>query len=221
MFVPFLIMLREGVEAALIVGIVASFLKQSGYSHMMIKVWIGVIAAALMCLGIGWLVFHQTGEMPQKEQELAESIIGFVAVGILTYMILWMQKASKSITTELHDSITAALNRGNGSGWALVFMAFLAVAREGLESIFFLLAVFHQSRSYEGPMGATLGLLAAVVIGWLIYQGGVRINLAKFFRWTGVFLIFVAAGLVSGAFRSLHEAGILNFHEQFYDWSVF
>lgn len=120
----------------------------------------------------------------------------------------------------LREGVAATLLR-RGSSWALIFMAFLAVAREGLESIFFLLAVLHQSRSYEGPLGATLGLLVAVMVGWVIYQGGIRINLAKFFRWTGVFLIFVAAGLVSGTFRSLHEAGALNFHEQFYDWSSF
>jgi ferrous iron permease efeU len=89
-------------------------------------------------------------------------------------------------------------------------MAFLAVAREGLESVFFLLAVFQQSPTWSMPIGAVLGLLAAVVIGTLIYQGGMRLNLAKFFRWTGAFLIVVAAGLLAGSFRALHEAGVWN-----------
>ena len=89
-------------------------------------------------------------------------------------------------------------------------MAFLAVAREGLESVFFLIAVFNQAPTAEMPLGAVLGLVVAAVIGYLIYKGGVKINLGKFFQWTGVLLIFVAAGLFAGAFRALHEAGIWN-----------
>jgi len=210
MLIAFLIMLREGIEAALIVGIVAGFLKQSGHSRLMPKVWLGVALAALMCLGIGYGIHSATGEIPQKEQEFVVGVIGLVAVAMLTYMILWMKKAARSMKQQLQDSVQTALNRGNGQGWALVGMAFLAVAREGLESVFFLLAVFQQSPTWSMPVGAVLGLLAAVVIGALIYQGGMRLNLAKFFRWTGVFLIVVAAGLVAGSLRALHEAGVWN-----------
>ena len=210
MLIAFLIMLREGIEAALIVGIVAGFLKQSGHSRLMPKVWLGVALAALMCLGIGYGIHSATGEIPQKEQEFVVGVIGLVAVAMLTYMILWMKKAARSMKQQLQDSVQMALNRGDGQGWALVGMAFLAVAREGLESVFFLLAVFQQSPTWSMPVGAVLGLLAAVVIGALIYQGGMRLNLAKFFRWTGVFLIVVAAGLVAGSLRALHEAGVWN-----------
>ena len=210
MLIAFLIMLREGIEAALIVGIVAGFLKQSGHSRLMPKVWLGVALAALMCLGIGYGIHSATGEIPQKEQEFVVGVIGLVAVAMLTYMILWMKKAARSMKQQLQDSVQTALNRGNGQGWALVGMAFLAVAREGLESVFFLLAVFQQSPTWSMPVGAVLGLLAAVVIGALIYQGGIRLNLAKFFRWTGAFLIVVAAGLVAGSLRALHEAGVWN-----------
>ena len=210
MLIAFLIMLREGIEAALIVGIVAGFLKQSGHSRLMPKVWLGVALAALMCLGIGYGIHSATGEIPQKEQEFVVGVIGLVAVAMLTYMILWMKKAARSMKQQLQDSVQTALNRGNGQGWALVGMAFLAVAREGLESVFFLLAVFQQSPTWSMPVGAVLGLLAAVIIGALIYQGGMRLNLAKFFRWTGVFLIVVAAGLVAGSLRALHEAGVWN-----------
>ena len=210
MLIAFLIMLREGIEAALIVGIVAGFLKQSGHSRLMPKVWLGVALAALMCLGIGHGIHSATGEIPQKEQEFVVGVIGLVAVAMLTYMILWMKKAARSMKQQLQDSVQTALNRGNGQGWALVGMAFLAVAREGLESVFFLLAVFQQSPTWSMPVGAVLGLLAAVVIGALIYQGGMRLNLAKFFRWTGAFLIVVAAGLVAGSLRALHEAGVWN-----------
>ena len=210
MLIAFLIMLREGIEAALIVGIVAGFLKQSGHSRLMPKVWLGVALAALMCLGIGYGIHSVTGEIPQKEQEFVVGVIGLVAVAMLTYMILWMKKAARSMKQQLQDSVQTALNRGDGQGWALVGMAFLAVAREGLESVFFLLAVFQQSPTWSMPVGAVLGLLAAVVIGALIYQGGMRLNLAKFFRWTGAFLIVVAAGLVAGSLRALHEAGVWN-----------
>ena len=121
-----------------------------------------------------------------------------------------MQKAAKSLKSSLQQSVQAALNQGNKQGWALVLMAFLAVIREGLETVFFLIAVFEQSASPQMPIGAVLGLLLAIMVGYLVYQGGIRINLAKFFRITGVFLIFVAAGLFAGAFRALHEAGVWN-----------
>ena len=211
MLIAFLIMLREGIEAALIVGIVAGFLHQSGNSRLMPKVWLGVFLAALMCLMLGYGIHAATGEIPQKQQEFVVGIIGLVAVAMLTYMILWMKKAARSMKQHLHDSVQTALNRGSGQGWALVGMAFLAVAREGLESVFFLLAVFQQSPSWHMPVGAVLGLMAAVVIGALVYQGGMRLNLAKFFRWTGAFLIVVAAGLLAGSLRALHEAGVWNY----------
>ena len=210
MLVAFLIMLREGIEAALIVGIVAGFLKQSGYAHMMPKVWIGTVLAALMCLGLGLWIHNKTGEIPQKQQEFVVGALGLFAVAMLTYMVLWMKKASRSLKQSLQQSVSSALQRGEGHGWALVSMAFLAVAREGLESVFFLIAVFNQAPTAEMPLGAVLGLVAAAVIGYLIYKGGVKINLGKFFQWTGVLLIFVAAGLLAGAFRALHEAGVWN-----------
>ena len=210
MLVAFLIMLREGIEAALIVGIVAGFLKQSGYVHMMPKVWIGTVLAALMCLGLGLWIHNKTGEIPQKQQEFVVGALGLFAVAMLTYMVLWMKKASRGLKQSLQTSVSNALQRGSGHGWALVSMAFLAVAREGLESVFFLIAVFNQAPAAEMPLGAVLGLVAAAVIGYLIYKGGVKINLGKFFQWTGVLLIFVAAGLLAGAFRALHEAGVWN-----------
>lgn len=210
MLISFLIMLREGLEAALIVGIIAGFLKQAGHGKLMPKVWLGITLAALMCLALGFGIHSATGEIPQKQQELVVGILGLVAVGMLTYMILWMQKAARSMKQELQQSIQTALNQGNTQGWALVSMAFLAVAREGLESVFFLLAVFQQSPTWSMPIGAVLGLVTATIIGALIYQGGMRLNLAKFFRWTGVFLIVVAAGLLAGSLRALHEAGVWN-----------
>ncbi|MCF7530574.1 iron uptake transporter permease EfeU [Neisseria lisongii] len=210
MFIAFLIMLREGIEAALIVGIIAGFLKQAGHSELMPKVWLGVALAVLLCLGAGCGIHALTGEIPQKQQELAVGVIGLVAVAMLTYMVFWMKKAAASMKRQLQDSVQSALNRGKGQGLALVGMAFLAVAREGLESVFFLLAVFEQSPTWQMPLGALAGLAAAAAVGALVYQGGMRLNLAKFFRMTGAFLIVVAAGLLAGSLRALHEAGIWN-----------
>ncbi|AUX60485.1 FTR1 family protein [Simonsiella muelleri] len=220
MWIALLIMLREGIEAALIVGIVASFLRQSGYGHLMKNVWLGVGLAVILCALVGYGIHRATGEIPQKQQEFLVGAIGLVAVAMLTYMILWMKSAAKSMKSMLQNSVQAALNRGNGRGWALVAMAFLAVLREGLESVFFLIAVFEQSPDASMPLGAVMGLALAAAVGLAIYQGGIRLNLAKFFRLTGVFLIFVAAGLFAGAFRAWHEAGIWNIGQTVLaDWS--
>ena len=220
MLIALLITLREGIEAALIVGIVAGFLKQSGYHRLMPYVWLGVLLAAAGCLALGLFIHRKTGEIPQQQQELVVGLIGLVAVAMVSYMVLWMQKASRMMKQELHQSLESALQRSRGHGWVLVGMAFLAVAREGLESVFFLLAVFQQSPSAGMKWGAVLGLAASALIGWLIYIGAVRINLARFFRYTGVFLIFVAAGLAAGSFRALHEAGLWNLWQVHpLDWS--
>lgn len=239
--IALLIMLREGLEAALIVGIVAGFLKQAGKTHLMPKVWGGVALAVALCFGVGFVLLKTVGEIPQKQQELVGGIIGLIAVAMLSYMILWMNKAAKSMKQELHGSMQQALSK-SASGWFLVSMAFLAVLREGLESVFFLFAVFTQKPAtassilWDGTiaglvvsnmsLGAVTGLLVAVVIGFLIYQGSVRINLAKFFRITSIFLIFVAAGLFAGSFRALHEGGVWNLWQQrlyeyssAFDWS--
>jgi high-affinity iron transporter len=210
MLVSILIMLREGLEAALIVGIVASFIKQSGNGLLMKYVWGGVVLAALMCLGVGYGFHVATGEIPQKQQELFVGIIGFVAVAMITSMVFWMKKAGRAMKDELQSSVEKALNRGRYQGMALVVMAFLAVAREGLESVFFLISVFEQSEGMAMPIGAVLGVLVAILVGVLIYQGGLRLNLAKFFRITGAFLIVVAAGLLAGSLGALHEAGVWN-----------
>jgi len=210
MLVPFLIMMREGIEAALIVGIVASYLKQTGRQQWMVAVWIGVVAACILCLGIGILLNLGSAEFPQREQEMFEAAVGLIAVCILTSMVFWMKKAARSIKAQLHDSIDAALRSGDRQGIALTGMAFFAVAREGLESVFFLLATFQQNVGLSAPIGAIAGLLVAIGVGVGIYYGGVRLNLKRFFHWTGVFILFVAAGLLAGSLRALHEAGLWN-----------
>ncbi len=210
MFIAFLIMLREGIEAALIVGIAAGYLKQTGANRLMPAVWIGTAAAALICLAVGIALNLASAEFPQREQELFEAVVGFAAVAILTSMVFWMRKAARSLKSNLQHSIDAAIHGHRHRGLALVGIAFFAVAREGLESAFFLLAVFQQSKGVAVPLGAIAGLLLAIAVGYAVYQGGARLNLKIFFRWTGAFILFVAAGLLAGSVRALHEAGIWN-----------
>jgi high-affinity iron transporter len=210
MLVPFLIMLREGIEAALIVGIIASYLKQTGRGEWMPAVWIGVFLAAALALFVGGGLELVSAEFPQKQQELFEGIVGLLAVGILSSMVFWMRKVARSIKHALHESLDAALAGSKNQTYALIAMVFFAVAREGLETVFFLLAVFQQSEGAGAPLGALLGLILAIAVGFAIYSGSMRLNLSLFFRWTGLFILVVAAGILANSVQALHEAGLWN-----------
>ncbi len=210
MLPTFVIGLREGVEAALIVGIIAAFLCQDPRGRGALKwMWIGVAAAVGLCVVAGVALELVNSELPHREQEGLESIIAALAVGAVTFMIVWMRRHARSMSGDLRASAGAAL--AAGSSGALVAMAFFAVIREGLETVVFLLAAFQSSTNpASAGFGALLGVLAAVAIGTAIYRGGVKLNLARFFRATGVVLVFVAAGLVASALHTAHEAGWLN-----------
>jgi high-affinity iron transporter len=210
MLVPFLIMLREGIEAALIVGIIASYLRQTGRGEWMPAVWIGVFLAAALALFVGGGLEMVSAEFPQKQQELFEGLVGLLAVIILSSMVFWMRKVARSIKHELHESLDAALAGSKNQTYALIGMVFFAVAREGLETVFFLLAIFQQSEGVGAPLGALLGLIIAVGIGFAIYKGSMRLNLGRFFRWTGLFILVVAAGILANSVQALHEAGLWN-----------
>ncbi|WP_283771409.1 MULTISPECIES: iron uptake transporter permease EfeU [unclassified Chelatococcus] len=207
---PFLVMLREGIEAALIVGIIASYLRQTGRSAWMPAVWIGILLAIAASFLAGAVLQFASAEFPQKAQELFEALVGLLAVGVLVSMVFWMRKAARSMKSELQRAVDGALQSGPGTGWPLVGMVFFAVMREGLESVFFLLAIFQQSPTPLAPLGALAGLLCAAAIGYLVYIGGMQINMRRFFTWTGIFILVVAAGILSSALRNLHEAGLWN-----------
>lgn len=220
MFVPFLIMLREGLEAALIVSLIASYLKRTQRGYLFVAMWGGVVAAAVLCLILGLVINATTGEFPQKEQEFFEGIIALIAVFILTWMVFWMRSVSRNVKGQLEQAVDSALARKNNHSWALILMVFFAVAREGLESVFFLLAAFQQDVGIMPPVGALLGLATAIALGFIIYYGGVRLNLALFFKWTSLFILVVAAGLSASAIRAFHEAGLWNhFQERAFDMS--
>lgn len=210
MLATFVIGLREGIEAALIVGIIAAFLRQERGPGAMRGVWMGVGAAIALCVlaGIGLQILNQ--DLPHREQEGMASIIALLAVGAVTFMIVWMRRHARSIARDLRASTATALAAGTTS--ALVAMAFFAVIREGLETVVFLLATFQNaSDPATAGLGALLGIAVAVVIGVAIYRGGVKLNLTRFFRITGVVLVFVAAGLVASALHTAHEAGWIDF----------
>ncbi len=207
---PFLIMLREGLEAALIVGIIAGYLRQTGGSAWLPAIWVGVFLAIALSLFVGAGLQFASAEFPQKAQELFEAIVGLLAVVVLTSMVFWMRKAGRSMGADLRHSVDAAMADSHGPAWALIGMAFFAVAREGLESIFFLLAIFQQSAGPEAALSALAGVVVAAALGFAFYSGGIRIDLRRFFRWTGVFILIVAAGLLASVLRNLHEAGLWN-----------
>jgi len=213
MLPTFVIGLREGLEAALIVGIVAAFLRQRGRRDLLRWVWIGVTASVLLCLAVGIVLRVVSQNLPQKQQEGLETVIGAVAVCMVTYMVVWMRRHSRGLKGQLTSAAETAVD--SGSSYALVAMAFLAVLREGFETVVFLLAAFNESTSgASAGIGALLGIVVAVGLGYGIYRGGVRINLSKFFRVTGVVLVLVAAGLVVNALHTAHEAGWLNAGQQ-------
>jgi len=218
--VAFLIMLREGTEAAIIVGIVSSYLAQTDRRQWLPAVWLGVIAAIVGCIALATALEIAGAEFPQRQQEMFEGCVAVIAVAMLTSMVFWMRRAARSIGSDLRASVDAALSRQGSGGMALAALAFLAVGREGLETIFFLSAIIQQSQGWSIPIGASLGLVCALGIGLAIYVGGTRINLRRFFQWTAVFIIFVAAGLLAGAVRAFHEAGLWNrLQESTFDFS--
>ena len=211
MLATFVIGLREGLEAALIVGIIAAFLRQNDRSLR--PLWIGVTLALVLSAAVGVALKIIESSLPQAAQEGMETVIGAVAVVFVTGMVLWMISHARGLKKELESSAREAL--GAGSTRALAVMAFLAVLKEGFETSVFLLATFQgATRPALAATGAVLGILVAVAVGIGIYRGGVHLNLARFFKITGAFLLLVAAGLVVTALRTAHEAGWLNAGQQ-------
>jgi high-affinity iron transporter len=209
MLATFVIGLREGLEASLIVGIIATFLVRQGRRDALRQVWIGVSVAVAICLAVGIGLKLASQDLPQRQQEGLETVVGAAAVVMVTYMVIWMRRHARDLKGSLEGAAGSAL--AAGSATALVAMAFLAVLREGLETAVFLLAAFDASSdSTDAVIGAALGIVVAVGLGYGIYRGGVRINLSRFFRVTGLVLVLVAAGLVVTALHTAHEAGWLN-----------
>ena len=206
----FLIALREGVEAALIVGVVAAYLVKVGRRNLLPKVWFGVIIAAALPLSLGAIMTWGPYTLSFQAQEILGGTLSLVAVAMVTWMILWMSSNSRQFARKLREDTAAQL--ASGSEWGVVWIAFIAVAREGIETALFVWATIKSSaeNAIAAPaLGVVTGLVVAVVIGWLIYTGAARINLSIFFNITGLLLIFVAAGIVSYGIGDLQEASVI------------
>ncbi|HEY7074068.1 MAG TPA: iron uptake system protein EfeO [Solirubrobacteraceae bacterium] len=213
MLPTFVIGLREGLEAALIVGIIAAFLTANDRRDALRPMWAGVGLAVVLCAGVGVALRLVDEQLPHRGQEGLETVVGLVAVAMVSWMIIWMRSHAHELKGRLQHEAAGAL--GRGSMFALVAMAFVAVLREGFETAVFLLAAFQDSSDPKAAgVGAVLGIAVAVALGWGIYRGGVRIDLGRFFKVTGVVLVLVAAGLVASAIHTGAEAGWITAGQQ-------
>ncbi|MEY2566577.1 MAG: high-affinity iron transporter [Actinomycetota bacterium] len=207
MFSNFLIGLREGLEAALVVGILVAYLVRTDHRSRLPAMWSGVGLAAAASLGVGAVLTFTSRSMSFEAQETFGGVMSILAVGFVTWMVFWMRRQSRALKGELQGKLDTALAAG---AMAVGLMAFLAVGREGLETALFLWPAIQAAGSGVGPMaGATLGIVSAAVVGWLLYRGSVHLNLATFFKVTGAGLIVVAAGVLAYGFHDLQEAAVL------------
>jgi iron uptake system component EfeO len=208
----FLIGLREGLEATLIVSIVGAFLKRNGQSTR--PMFAGVALAVLISIAVGVGLDLLSVTLPQARQEMLETVIGAAAVLFVTSMIIWMNRNAARLKGALEHEAQQALNRGGAL--ALVGMAFLAVLKEGFETSVFLLAAAETSTGnrWLAVLGGALGIAVSIALGVALYLGGLKLNLGRFFRITGVFLVLIAAGLVLNALRTAHEAGWVTIGQQ-------
>ncbi|MYZ11595.1 iron transporter [Streptomyces sp. SID2999] len=206
MFSNYLIGLREGLEASLVVCILIAYLVKTGRREALKPIWTGIAIAVALALGFGCALEFGSQELTFQAQEALGGSLSIVAVGLVTWMVFWMRRTARHLKSELHGRLDAALAMGTG---ALVATAFLAVGREGLETALFVWASVHAaSDGTPRPLiGVALGIATAVLLGWLFYRGAVRINLAKFFTWTGGMLVVVAAGVLAYGVHDLQEAG--------------
>ena len=204
----FLITLREGLEAAIIVAVVMAYLRQLGRADQFAWVAAGALAGVCVSLAAGAGIYVAVGELEGRAEEITEGIFALVAVGVLTWMIFWMRRQARTLGAELRGQVDRALETGAVLG--LVSIVFVGVLREGLETALFLLAVVFDTGAVSTAVGAFAGLAVAVVLGYAFYRGGQRINLRLFFQITGGLIIVVAAGLFSKGVHELQEAGVFD-----------
>jgi high-affinity iron transporter len=203
-----LIGLREGLEAALVVVILVAFLVKTDRRWALRYVWLGVAVAVALSVALGALLTYGTKQLTFEAQELIGGLASILAVVFVTFMVFWMRTAARTISGELKGRLDRALDLGP---FAIALVAFLGVGREGLETAIFFYATTEAAGAGNNQplIGWVIGLGGAVLLGWLIYRGAVQINLGKFFRYTGILLVVVAAGILAYGIHDLQEAGFL------------
>jgi high-affinity iron transporter len=198
-----LVTLREGFEAALLIGIVLAFLRQAGVEGKTRGVWLGIGAAVAVSVVAGAALFAVGGGLEGTAEALFEAGAMLAAVAVLTWMTFWMQRQARGLAGELRERVSGALVVG---GAALFWVAFIMVVREGLETALFLFAGSADASRWATVVGGLSGLLVAVALGYAVYRGGSRVSARTFFRVTGALLIVFAAYLLFGALHELGEA---------------
>lgn len=207
LFATYLIGLREGLEAVLVVTVLIAFLVRGQQRHLLPHVWLGVGSAVVLSAAAAVLLEFTSAELSGRQEELFEGIVSLVAVIFVTWMIFWMRRTARTIAGQLRSRLAEAVEVGS---YAVITVAFLAVAREGLETALLFFAADQSTANQSGSVLAVLGGLAtSVVIGWLLYASAIRLNLGRFFTWTGSLLILVAAGILRYGVHELQEAGVL------------
>jgi high-affinity iron transporter len=203
----YLIGLREGLEATLVVSILVAFLVKSEQRRYLRHVWAGVAVAVVLSVGFGALLTYTSANLTFEQSEMFEAVASTAAVVFVTWMIFWMRRMARRIGGELREKLAEAIRMGPV---AVVVMAFLSVAREGLETALLFFSAVQGATTSAGPLLAILGgIVTAVAIGFVMYAGAVRVNLGRFFFWTGILLVLVAAGILKYAVHDFQEAGVL------------
>jgi high-affinity iron transporter len=202
----FVIVLREAFEASLVLGIVFAFLNKSGQrEHHARTVWLGTAWAVLLSVALGALLFVTVGELSGTAEQVYEGAAMLIAAGVVTWMVFWMRKQARTIGGALRDQVGQAM--AAGGGLALATVAFVAVAREGLETALFLFVSVGDNGVAQTVVGGALGLLVAIALGVGLYRGSLRLDLRKFFMVTGLLVIVFASYLLVGGLHELGEVG--------------
>lgn len=206
-----LIALREGFEATLVVGILVAYLNKTNRRDVLPKLWTGIALAALLPLAIGAILTWGPKTLTFQAQEILGGGLSLIAVAMVTWMIFWAGKNARLLKGELEGSMSNALAK-SASGWGVVWIAVFAVGREGTETALFIWATIRstiENNVAATTAGVLTGLVLSFILGWLVYRGAIRINMGKFFEYTGYFLILVAAGIAAYGITDLQEAGVI------------